>query len=402
MAENCSSRDKGNIVRETDRRNNAIRIGSITPCRYTPGTLEYVSFIRGNAGWSHHQGPSLYQYSDGRLIMLWAAYDIDECNNDNVMLYSISEDSGERWSDPEVFMAAPGANVSHAFQVQLRGTDKVIMVNRESHFVGEIHDPVTKRHLKTADYARSASRIILRKSLDLGSTWNFGNELLYEQIVPHHRPPFYGAPEAFLQLQSGELLMAVCFLPPDQREPQHYHVAFLRSEDEGETWERTHILTVPEERGAMEPTIVELEPDELYCVLRNKSGYLYETMSLDGGRSWSAPEKTSIPSPEAICKLLKLQSGRVILIWNNQSSTTQRPRYPLVVAFSDDRCKNWSKPRVIATESGANQLSNFGVIQLSDGRILLGISHYHATPPTTSDIDLAIFDEEWILKDEEG
>jgi len=57
---------------------------------------------------------------------------------------------------------------------------------------------------------------------------------------------------------------------------------------------------------------------------------------------------------------------------------------------------------VIATESGANQLSNFGVIQLNDGRILLGISHYHATPPTTSDIDLAIFDEEWILKGEEG
>ncbi|MCK4591229.1 MAG: exo-alpha-sialidase, partial [Candidatus Latescibacteria bacterium] len=319
-------------------------IGSIIPCRYKPGALEYVSFIRGNAGWSHHQAPRFYQYSDGRLVMLWSAYDIDECNNDNVMLYSVSEENGEQWSDPEVFMAAPGANVSHAFQVQLCGTDKVVMVNREGHYVGEVHDPVTKRHLKMADYGRSVNRIIVRVSLDRGSTWNFGKELLYEQIVPNHQPPFYGASQVFLQLENRKLLLAVCFLPPDKRYPQHYDAAFLLSDDEGETWNRTHILTVPEERGVMEPTIVELGPDELYCFLRNKSGHLYETMSHDGGESWTVPAKTNIPSPEAICKLLKLQSGRVILIWNNESSTTQRPRYPLVVAFSEDGCRSWSKP----------------------------------------------------------
>ena len=378
-----------------------MKIVSIIPCGYRPGELEYTSFIRGNVGWSHHQGPSLYQYSDGFLVMLWSAYDIHECNNDNVVLYSVSEDNGERWSDPEVFMAVPGANVSHVFQVQIRGTDKVLMVDRETHFEGARIDPVKKRVLKWADYARSDSRIILRESLDRGRTWNFGKELPPEQIVPNYRPPFYGAPQGLLQLASGKLLMPVCFLPPDKSDPQHHYVAFLMSDDRGETWNRTHILTVPERRGAMEPTIVELETNELYCFLRNKSGHLYETTSQDGGETWTTPAKTTIPSPEAICKLLKLQSGRVILVWNNQSSTTQRPRYPLVVALSNDGCKSWSKPRVIATEAGMNQLSNFDVIQLNDGRILLGISHYHATPPTTSDIDLAIFDEKWILEGED-
>lgn len=374
-----------------------MRIGSITPCRYQPGALEYVSFIRGNAGWSHHQAPALTPYSDGRVVMLWIAYDVHECSNDGVMLYSVSEDNGERWSDPEVFMAAPGATVSHTFRVQLRGTDKVLMVGREGHYVGAKVDPVTKRVVKWANYARSDNRILVRVSLDRGNTWSFGREISPEQIVPNHRPPFYGAPEGLLQLQSGKLLMAACFLPPDQRDPQHYHVAFLSSDDEGETWNRTHILTVPEERGAMEPTIVELQPDELYGVLRNKSGYLYAMMSHDGGRSWTTPTKTSIPSPEAMCRLLKLQSGRVMLIWNNHSSPTQRPRYPLACALSEDGCKNWSEPRVIATESGMNQLSNFGATQLKDGRILLALSHYHAIPPTTSDIDLALFDEEWVM-----
>lgn len=329
--------------------------------------------------------------------MTWGAYNVHECNNDSFVLYAISEDNGEHWSEPEVFMAAPGANILGAYQVQLRGTDKAIMVNTEVSYVGAEIDPVTKRVLKWADYGRSDTRIIVRKSLDLGNTWNFGMELSCEQIVPNHQPPFYGGPMAPIQLQSGKLLMPVVFLPPDHRNPQRYDVAFLRSGDEGETWERTHILTVPEERGAMEPTIVELQPDELYCLLRTKSGYLYETRSHNGGKSWTLPSKTSIPSPESICKLLKLQSGRVLLVWNNQSSTTQLPRYPLVCALSEDGCKTWSEPRIIATESGMNQLSNFGVIQLNDERVLLAISHYHAIEPTTSDIDLALFDEAWVM-----
>jgi hypothetical protein len=293
-------------------------------------------------------------------------------------------------------MVAPGAVVSHVFRTGLRDSDQVLMVNREGTYVGAKIDPVTRRVLKWADYAQSTTRIILRASRDDGRTWSFGMEIPPELIVPGYEPPFYGAPEDLLQLENGALLMAVCFLPPDKRDPQHYDVAFLHSRDEGSTWERTHILTVPEERGAMEPTIVELARDQLYCLLRTKSGYLYETTSSNGGSTWTPPAKTAIPSPEAICKLLKLQSGRVMLVWNNTSSTTQRPRYPLVCALSEDGCRSWSAPRIIATESGLNQLSNFGVTQLRDGRILLATSHYHAIPPTTSDIDLALFDEAWI------
>jgi len=371
-------------------------ISSITPCHYKPGQLEYVSFIRGGSGWSHHQGPSFYQFSNGKVLILWTAYDIHECNNDNVMLYSLSENLGETWSDPEVFMASPGANVSHSFLVQLRGSNRVLMVNREGRYVGAKIDPITKRVVVWANYARSLNRIILRESFDQGQSWNFGREFPPELIVPNYQPPFYGAPEDFQQLVSGRLLMVTVYLPPDKKKPQHYSATFLYSDDEGKTWQCSNNIDVPEQRGAMEPTFVELEPNHLYCLLRNKSGFLYETESFDGGAIWSTPLKTKIPSPEAICKLLKLNSGNIILIWNNVSSTSQQPRYPLVVALSPDKCRSWSKPKVIATESGKNQLSNFGVTQLSDGRILLGISHYHTTLPTTSDIDLSIFDENWI------
>jgi hypothetical protein len=63
---------------------------------------------------------------------------------------------------------------------------------------------------------------------------------------------------------------------------------------------------------------------------------------------------------------------------------------------SGDGGATWGKPRIIADETGSNQLSNHGLIQLDDGRILLGISHYRDVRPMTSDLDMAIFDELWL------
>jgi hypothetical protein len=98
-----------------------------------------------------------------------------------------------------------------------------------------------------------------------------------------------------------------------------------------------------------------------------------------------------------MARMIKLQSGSLLVVWNNVSSTTQEPRYPLVAAVSGDGGRTWGRRKQIATEAGANQLSNHGLIQLDDGRILLGISHYRDVRPMTSDLDLAVFDEAWLL-----
>ncbi|MBP8951292.1 MAG: hypothetical protein KBI47_02800 [Armatimonadetes bacterium] len=47
----------------------------------------------------------------------------------------------------------------------------------------------------------------------------------------------------------------------------------------------------------------------------------------------------------------------------------------------------------IAAEMHSKQLSNHGLIQLDDGRNLLGITHHRDVRPLTSDPDIAIFDE---------
>ena len=67
--------------------------------------------------------------------------------------------------------------------------------------------------------------------------------------------------------------------------------------------------------------------------------------------------------------------------------------------MSSDGGHTWGQPRVIADEIGTNQLSNHRQIQLDDGQLLLGISHYRDVRPMTSDLDLAIFAEAWLAAD---
>ena len=55
-----------------------MEIASITPCSYRPGELSAYTFVRAGQGYDHHQGPILHPFSDGRLLMCWGAYDIQE------------------------------------------------------------------------------------------------------------------------------------------------------------------------------------------------------------------------------------------------------------------------------------------------------------------------------------
>ena len=146
----------------------------------------------------------------------------------------------------------------------------------------------------------------------------------------------------------------------------------------------------------MEMQIVETEPDRLFCLFRTKVGYLYQTVSEDGGETWNPSVASPLPAPESMARMIRLQSGHLLVVWNNVSSTTQHPRHPLSAAISRDGGRTWSEPKLIADETGTNQLSNHGMVQLDDGRILLGISHYRDVRPMTSDLDVAIFDEEWL------
>lgn len=372
-----------------------MEIAQIIPCAYQRGKLSAYTYIRAGQGYDHHQGPILHAFADGRLLMCWGAYDIQECSNDGVVLYSVSLDQGETWEAPQVFMACPNAVVSHLQFAELDGGE-ALMVYREGHYYGAREDRRRKATVGWANYAESPMHLLQKRSRDGGLTWDPPAAIDPVLVMGCDRPPYYGSPEQLLRLAGGDLLLSVVYMDPDRRDPQHFNMAYLRSADGGRTWEKTADLTVPDPRGAMEPSVAEVEPDRLYGVVRNKSGYLYEMRSADGGRTWEGPVKTSIPTVESMARVLQLASGRLLLVWNNQSSPTQQPRHPLAAALSADGGRTWDAPRVLADEVGANQLSNFNHLQTDDGRILVCTSHYRAQLPNSSDLDLLVFDEGWL------
>jgi len=374
-----------------------MKYGTMTPCNYRRGELSAYTFIRAGDGYDYHQGPVLYPFSDGRLLMCWGAYDIQECSNDGVVVYSESFDEGETWESPQVWMASPNAVVSHLQFAQLRGrAERALMIYREGHYYGAQEDRRRKASVQWANYAESPMRLLQKCSADGGATWGPPVEIDPVLIVGRDAPPYYGAPEQLLQLANGDLLLLVGYMDPERRDPQHFNISILCSENGGESWEKKRDFTVPEARGAMEPSLAEVEPGQLYGVIRNKSGYLYEIRSGDGGESWDGPRRTEIPTVESMSRVMRLASGRLLMVWNNQSSITQRPRYPLVAAVSADGGSTWGMPRVLADEVGDNQLSNFNLLQMGDGRILVCTSHYRAQPPACSDLDMFVFDEKWL------
>ena len=380
-----------------------MKSAQIAPLTYTPGKLEYFCFLRGSVVADYHQNPGFHQFPDGDVMVHWAAYDYDECSQDSVTFYSVSRDRGLSWSEPQVFLADYSGGPMMPLLLRLAGDRALMFVTQTRHHI-EV-DPQRRVAIAGSNYFAVRTSVTVRRSVDGGRTFDRGEELPCALLTGGKELPgggCYGSVEAAIHLASGRVLIAFMFMDPIRADvatgQQHFTTGCLLSDDGGLTWRRSSEFTTDTPRGAMEPQIVEVAPDRLLCLLRTKAGCLYQTVSVDGGESWSAPGPSALTAPESMARMIHLRSGRLLLVWNNVSSITQRPRYPLVAAICSDGGASWSEPRVIAEESGTNQLSNHGLIQLDDGCILLGISHYRAVRPMTSDLDMAIFDEQWLLE----
>ena len=106
----------------------------------------------------------------------------------------------------------------------------------------------------------------------------------------------------------------------------------------------------------------------MQVLCRTQESVLVQSWSRDGGKTWTEPEPTSLPNPNAGTDATTLQDGRQILIYNH---TTRRAPFPgnrnmLNVAISSDG-KNW-KP-VLTLERDKSEYSYPTVIQDDKGTI---------------------------------
>jgi len=138
------------------------------------------------------------------------------------------------------------------------------------------------------------------------------------------------------------------------------------STDRGSSWRKFGPIVVPGQNdGIIQPTVWETKPGHLKMLVRATKaiGFICESESADGGRTWSPAKPTGLPNPNSGIDAVKMKDGTIALVYNH----TQQGRTPLDIAFSKDDGRTWSPPMVLEDEPG--EYSYPAVIQGRDGKL---------------------------------
>ncbi|MFW6286364.1 MAG: sialidase family protein [Candidatus Sumerlaeota bacterium] len=173
-------------------------------------------------------------------------------------------------------------------------------------------------------------------------------------------------------------------------------VNVLASSDQGATWQRRGRAVVDQETAPwLEPMAVERRDGSLWMMIRTR-GSTVETVSHDGGRTWSPTQPTTnIRQTSARFFLRRLASGRILLVKNGPQVDAipehHRGRDQFSAWLSDDDGKSWQGGLIL---DDRDQVSYPDGFQAPDGRIYIS---YDRKRTADGHILLARFTEEDVL-----
>ena len=199
------------------------------------------------------------------------------------------------------------------------------------------------------------------RSLDGGATW-VDRQLLFHGVCGH--PPIN-----MIETVNGRIVVTNQFY---LRHPGRNVIRVYSSGDGGKSWRGSNFIDLGghgHHDGAFEPTFVQRRDGTLWMLIRTNWDRFWEAVSKDDGLSWRTIRPSSIEASTSPGYLTRLQSGRLLLVWNRlypegSDSSPRRSgqlsedeaswhREELSVSVSEDDGVSWSAPRVIAREKDA-------------------------------------------------
>ena len=240
----------------------------------------------------------------------------------------------------------------------------------------------------TARAARVPDRLLdevigdwLIRSIDGGSTW---------EQVPHRMPhggSLHGSP---VPLSDGSI---ACF--GYELEHSAVKLFFYTSGDKGESWHRIGEGPAAEPvtgRFAWMPwqlahgkeitttplsmrSIVEITPGELLAVFGGPGGFLYQSISSDGGRTWSPSRQSRVWGFPP--HLLKLASGAILCTYSQR-----RDPWGVFGVLSYDNGKTWDIETSITIDEWADKpdMGYPAAVETSPGQVI--VVYYCSRQPT--------------------
>ncbi|GAA5224735.1 sialidase family protein [Membranihabitans marinus] len=170
-------------------------------------------------------------------------------------------------------------------------------------------------------------------SKDHGKTWSEAKEL-----VPGDRGGRGPVKNKIIVLSNGD------WLAPASHEEGQWDSFVDISKDEGETWTMTPYIEMDREifkwKGSIQPTLWESSPGQVHMLVRTGDGVIGRADSKDYGATWTPIYKTDLPNPNSGIDLVKVEDGRLVLLYNPDDKNWG-DRAPLTMAVSEDNGKTW-------------------------------------------------------------
>ncbi|MCC6590251.1 MAG: exo-alpha-sialidase [Bryobacterales bacterium] len=322
--------------------------------------------------------------ADGTLISLYAEMrPFSEMANDNPttpVYRRLSRDHGATWSAPQkVFSYAAGKGV-FAFQVF------PVVDNK-----GAVHAfAVRYFSLPNKERAMGHSELFHAVSNDMGATWSTPKRADFGH-------GYTGAINSIIQLRSGRILGALSYTSDNFIESvgqREFRVVSFYSDDNGESWkvgaDNMQAPFGPQvvHPGAIEPVMVELEPNKVRMLIRTQTLRFYESLSTDGGATFAKPVASRFMAPDSPGAIIRVKSGDLLLVWNDIQSypngVTGNYRQYLYGSVSRDNGKTWSPSKRVGPLDQPDLPKSRGdypmLCEAADGSVLLYYTRFGLRP----------------------
>ena len=306
---------------------------------------------------------NLLELDNGDLLCVWFSGSGEGNPDTNVVMSRLTAGS-DRWTTPDELTGDPERSEQNPVLFQAPNGQLWLF------------------HTSNEPHNQKTSRVVVRTSEDRGHSWSEPRVLFDDKpgLFLRHPP---------VVLKTGEWLLPAYYCTSEG----HYSVVKI-SADHGETWKE---FEVPGSVHRVQMNVVERNDGTLYAMYRSRQAdRIYTSVSSDHGRTWSVPAKSDLPNNNSSTQTVKLQDGRIALIFNNATMERDQFRWierkgewrkkplrtPLTLAVSEDDGQTWplALMRNVQTADLEYKDSQVGysypsIIQTRDGHIHIAFSY---------------------------